>query len=204
MAQPSIQRFSETPRVYVADDFVSQQEIDHILSRGADVAALQLCGIKTRHDETGFSFEMPVVSDTILEAYRERLHRTIGVKSVFDGTMRFRRYGPGDGHPPHVDTYEIDGQTLIITAHLFLTAPEVGGSTTFPDALPEAFEVKALPGRLAIWFSVAPDGTNDMLSMHAGAPVEQGLKTTLTYFIYEDRAQAAVQIAAAESLLPHA
>lgn len=191
MTLRTIQRVSQRPRIYQIDNFASPLEVEHILWRADDLAALRRQGVLTKHDAAGFSFEMQVDGDPLLEAYRTRLNETIGVASIYDLTMRFRRYAPGEGHPVHVDTYEINGYTLIITAILYLTAPSKGGATRFPLAQPEPIDIYPKPGRLAIWFSASPDGTDDDLSMHEGCLVEDGFKTTLTYFIYEDRSKAA-------------
>jgi len=173
------------------DDFAASAEVDHILSRGADVASLQRQGIRTRHDATGFSLEMPVAGDRVLEGYRERLHRLLGIDNQLGQLMRFRRYARGDSHPRHVDTYEIDGWTLIVTMLLFLDDTDLGGETRFPLAQPQPFSIWPRRGRLAVWYSALPDGRDDPLSSHEGCPVHAGLKTTLTYFVYHRRHMAA-------------
>jgi hypothetical protein len=41
--------------------------------------------------------------------------------------VRLRIYGPGQGHPPHVDTYEPGDARLMATALVCLRAPASGG-----------------------------------------------------------------------------
>jgi predicted small lipoprotein YifL len=99
--------------------------------------------------------------------------------------MRFRFYGVGEYHPPHLDTYQIGDSTLILTALITLTNVGGGGETYFPDAKPKPLYFPPEAGRLILWFGHLPNGEIDQLSLHESKPVVDGKKLTLTYFFYQ-------------------
>lgn len=65
----------------------------------------------------------------------------------------------------------------ITTFLLHVVAADAGGATSF-RALD--LEVPAAPGRLVFWLNLRDNGHADHRMIHAGAPVEQGTKLTLT------------------------
>ena len=119
--------------------------------------------------------------------------------ALIDPTFRFRRYGPGEFHPAHVDCYEIAGHHLVATALIYLTDPLEGGETVFPDAEGGPAIIAARAGRLALWFNYTPDGAVDGRSRHRSELLTRGEKATLAYFVYAPLACAAIQPAAVTS-----
>jgi hypothetical protein len=181
----------DSPRLYVLDGFALPDEIAHVLRATADPKALAVRGIRVKHDETGLSCELPVEGDPVLEALVARMQRVLRMDNDAGGTLRFRRYAPGESHPPHIDEYVIGGSHLIATAMLYLTDTESGGETSFPRAQPEPVKIASHAGRLAIWFNHAPDGAVDQRSYHEALAVERGEKVTLSNFVYKPLAFAA-------------
>lgn len=171
-------RLAVDARICVADGFVSDEEISAVLgvAEDADLYA------PTR-DETGMAFEMPVEAHPVLAALTRRLEAALGVRNSIPDTFRFRRYGPGERHPPHVDCYEIDGAHLVATAMLWLVAEADGGETRFGATRPAPVRLSPVRGRLAVWENYR-DGGEDPSSAHEGLAVWSGEKTTLTSFIY--------------------
>lgn len=186
-----------SPRLYVADGFASDAEIDRALALAADADYLSRRAVK--QDQTGLSFEMPIDGDPILEGMRARIHDTLGLVNRVGQTMRFRRYAPGEAHPPHLDCYEIAGAHLVCTALVNLVGCACGGATRFPRAYPSPVTIASRRGRLVSWFNYYPNGAQDQASFHEGAPVEEGEKVTLTAFIYAPLAEARVRPATAGS-----
>lgn len=184
MTVPRLHQLCHSPRLYVADGFATEAEAAYARTCGLDPAWAEDRGLATRHDPTGYSFEMPVEGDRLLEGLRARIHETLGLVNVHGGTMRFRHYATGEGHPPHLDCYEIQGAHLICTALLHLGDCEAGGETHFPRAYPRPVSVRPRQGRLVAWFNYYPNGAPDQSSLHEGAAVVRGTKTTLTAFIY--------------------
>ncbi len=180
----AITGLGKSPRLYLMDGFASPEEIRHIV----EVAERALAGnqVAIRRNYTGLSFEMPLSGDQTLEALARRIYETLGMVNDFHGAMRFRRYAPGVHHPPHIDSHrKIRGRMLILTALLYLTDTEEGGETYFPWAEPDPIKIAPRAGRLALWFSHAPNGSKDEASLHESLPVIRGSKATLACFIYK-------------------
>jgi prolyl 4-hydroxylase len=173
----------ERPRIYVMDGFATLEECRHLRHMGADARRLARWGVTTKHDHTGFSFELPLGQDPTAAAISARIGAALGVVNAFSGTLRFRRYARGEAHPPHTDNFRIEGFDLVATALVALDTPEEGGETAFPCADPPLV-VTPRAGRLLAWLNNGPDGRPDGRTYHEGRPVLRGTKTTVTEFIY--------------------
>ena len=79
------------PRVWLADDFVSLDECEHILASAADAERLAAAGVTTRHDHSGFWFELPIADDVVAGAIARRTCDALGLENDFGTTLRFRR-----------------------------------------------------------------------------------------------------------------
>jgi hypothetical protein len=186
----TIETLSTAPRLHVVDDFVTDGEIEHVL-RLAEHPEQLAPGLVPDRSVAGLSFEMPVGRDEVLNGIRARIAEVLGFGNDLGETFRFRRYVPGEGHPPHTDAYASNGSELIVTALICLVPPSRGGETTFPLAADGPLAVSHRRGRLVLWFNHTPDGQVDTLSTHEGALVEAGEKTTLTAFVYKPTYYAA-------------
>lgn len=192
-------RLAQSPRVYVQDDFISFEDIRHVLARYGTREALSALKIDWDANETGLSGELPIADDPVLQRLSERIEEIIGFRcTLTDNTFRFRRYEIGDFHPAHLDRYQISGSHLVATALVYLTDAVQGGETVFPDALPEPVAITSKTGRLAIWFNYEGNGDPDERSRHRSEKLVAGEKATLAYFIYAPLEKAATQI---ESIL---
>jgi hypothetical protein len=175
----------ERPRIYVLDGFATAEECDHVRSVGADAERLAAWRVTTRHDVTGFSFELPLARDRTAASISERILAALGVANALGGTLRFRRYAEGEAHPPHLDNFRVDELDLVATAMVALDTPAEGGATVFPRADPP-LAVQPRQGRLLAWLNCTRDGRPDPRAYHEGAAVSRGSKTTVTEFIYAD------------------
>jgi hypothetical protein len=135
-------------------------------------------------DHAGLAIELPVSEAPALARLTERVEAACGLQGMRSGFVRLRSYEVGQGHPPHTDHYEIESAQLVATAMLTLEAPEAGGRTEFPEALPWPTSVAPLPGQLAVWHNLLRDGTEDPRSAHRGASVLAGSKRVLLWFFY--------------------
>lgn len=192
----SFQQIASSVRLYVADDFIDAREIEDLLRigaeaenefRGIDVSRQNIAAdhfVTAKHDVTGFSFEMCREGNCILNAVSSRMEAALGFANSRGGSMRFRRYYPGEYHPLHYDNYEISNHYLIATAMMWLTDTESGGQTRFPYCAPAPLVLEPRAGRLAVWLNYGLDGSIDRTAMHEALPVIRGSKTTLTNFIY--------------------
>jgi hypothetical protein len=195
MTRPSEPRFvhiSDKPRLFVADGFASPAEVDELLQRSRDPRTWE--HLDTKQDATGFSFEWPVVGDPLLERLSLRAQAAAKMGEELPESLRFRLYRESEGHPPHLDNYRIGNRFLLVTALLCLEGPEEGGETAFPRAEPQPIVVRAVPGRLVVWFSHRANGDIDPYSWHEGRAILKGRKTTITLFCYRDLAFAARRV----------
>lgn len=188
-------RLAEKPRVYMQDDFVTEDVIQHVLDTYGTPVALEARGIEWSANETGLSGELPIHEDRVLAHLAERIERVLGFRcSLDDNTFRFRRYAVGDFHPLHIDKYTIAGAFLVATCLVYLTDATEGGETFFPDAVPSSVSITPKTGRLAIWFNHEPNGDVDASSRHRSEKLVAGAKATLAYFVYAPLERAATNI----------
>lgn len=175
-------RVADGVPLFVADAFVTETEIDRLIA--AAEAQIQ-AGNFTARDETGTSCEVPVAeNDLVLAALRSRIASAFGFENACGETMRYRRYAPGEYHPPHTDDFQIDGNDLVATAMLWLSDTEGGGETVFPAVEPVPVALEPKRGRLAVWLNYAQDGAVNHAMLHEAAPVLRGQKVTITNFVY--------------------
>ena len=106
--------------------------------------------------------------------------------------LQILRYRPGAEYKPHYDYFDPketgtpsilrrDGQRLGSLV-MYLNTPTRGDATTFPDV---GFEVKAVRGNAAFFSYATPQP--DTLSLHGGAPVQEGEKWVATKWLREAR-----------------
>lgn len=173
----------ERPRVFVADGLVTPDECARLIALAEDDAWRGARGVEVRRDRTGLSCELPVAGDPLIAAVAGRIRECVGLRDELGDTLRYRRYAPGEGHPPHLDTYAFAGLNLVATAMLCLVGPELGGETCFPYAAPP-LAIRLRAGQLLHWFNYTRDGAEDRQAWHLGLTVLRGAKVTLTSFIY--------------------
>ncbi len=193
--QGPLVRLAEKPRVYMQDDFVTEDVIQHVLERYGTPLALEARGIEWSANETGLSGELPIDEDPVLANLAERIEAVLGFRCTLKhNTFRFRRYALGDFHPLHIDKYSIAGASLVATTLVYLTDAIAGGETSFPDAFPSPASIVPKAGRLAIWFNHEPNGDVDVSSRHRSEKLVAGDKATLAYFVYAPLERAAVNL----------
>lgn len=179
-------RWSDAPRLFAAESVVDEPEREALLGLCRDEAGLEAAGIALSHTECGVSAELPITHHPLLGVLASRLEAELSLVNAEGSTFRMRSYRPGEGHPPHLDDYEIDGRRLVATAILCLEAPASGGETIFLEALGGALAVPHRPGSLLAWHNLDPEGEPDPSSRHLAAPVAAGHKVILSWFVYAD------------------
>lgn len=102
------------------------------------------------------------------------------------------RYVKGGEYKPHHDFFHLNqsyteatlarGGQRVKSALIYLNDNFTGGETSFPyyDLV-----IKPEKQKLVIWDNLNPDGTLNMDSLHAGLPVEEGVKYILVIWIRE-------------------
>ena len=180
----TIRQVSESPKVYVIDNFATEEEMNTLREIND-----QYSYNKKKHDTTGASFEMSVHTSEVSYRISKRMSALLKMKNHMGSTLRTRLYKSGESHPPHVDWFEIknqDGSTsnLIATAMLNMVTTIRGGDTEFLDAVPSSVKVSPQRGQLVLWWSCTKEGSKDHFSLHQGNKIERGTKFTVTQFFY--------------------
>ncbi len=116
-----------------------------------------------------------------------RIDTVLGLKPPLGESIQGQRYEPGQQFKPHQDYFHPTqpywqmerkrGGQRSWTAMAFLNPVECGGVTEFPDL---GLKVKPQAGALLIWNNALPDGRPNARTLHAGRPVEAGVKYVIT------------------------
>ena len=125
--------------------------------------------------------------DAFVKGISARIDETLGLKAPLGESIQGQRYHPGQQFKPHQDYFhtaqdywknerKMGGQRSW-TAMAFLNAVTKGGATEFTDL---KLKIAPQPGVLLVWNNALPDGTPNERTMHAGRPVEEGVKYVIT------------------------
>lgn len=184
-------RIGGSPSLFAVSGLASGEEIAAILALASDEDALGRLEITTRRGPHGASWELPVTAHPALEAVAARALEAADLPGASLTHLRLRRTGPGQGHPPHLDDYALDGLRLAATVLIGAAAAERGGATRLLRATPEPLEIALAPGEGVLWYNLRADGSPDPATLHEGAPVEAGARWLLAAFIYAPLASVA-------------
>lgn len=113
---------SRRPRVWVRDGLLDHDECAEL--RDAGTAPERLGVATTRMDVTGRSFEWPIAAHPLTVELDRRITDVIGEPTEVGGTLRYRQYAPGEGHPPHM----IAAASTCRSSGSGSESPEISGS----------------------------------------------------------------------------
>lgn len=186
---------SARPHVMTVDGLLSAEECRLLIA--SSEARLQRS--RTVDPETGqpvaqeirtssdASFDA-LLEDVALRAVQLRMASAAGVPLAHAEHLVVLRYEPGQEYRPHRDyrpqsSIERDrpeAGNRLRTICVYLNEVEAGGETEFPVA---NLRVAPKPGRAVIFDNLHADGTPDVDSLHAGRPVERGVKWLATLWL---------------------
>jgi len=125
--------------------------------------------------------------DTLVKDISGRIDKALGLPTKIGETIQGQRYMAGQQFKPHHDFFHVGeeywkterkrGGQRSWTAMLFLNKVEAGGATHFVNV---GINIEPKPGVLLIWNNALPDGTPNPDTLHAGTPVQSGVKYVLT------------------------
>ena len=126
-------------------------------------------------------------ADPFVAMIQRRIDDLLGIDHSFGETIQGQRYQPGQQFKPHHDwfyttadywkTEEARGGQRGWTAMAYLNNVEAGGGTWFPHL---GISVTPQQGTLIIWNNARPSGKVNEDTLHAGTPVEAGVKYVIT------------------------
>lgn len=117
-------------------------------------------------------------------------HVTAPKGSLILWDSRTLHYGIGGEYKPHYDYFDPStpgglyhynrGGQRVASFIVYLNTPEAGGETVFPKA---KLRVKPEKGKALLFYNVDPEGKEDPMSFHGGAPVIAGEKWIITRWL---------------------
>jgi prolyl 4-hydroxylase len=193
-AQWNVETLSETPRVVVVYNFLSEEECDHLIHLASP--SLQRSAVV---DESGQGFEavdsrrssrgmfLSRSQDRVVKAIEKRLAAFTGIPRENGEDIQILKYERGGEYQPHYDTFNPEttggafylqrGGQRIASMIMYLNTPLQGGETIFPRA---KLSVTPEKGKAVLFYNCLPSGQVDPLSFHGGAPVLAGEKWIAT------------------------
>lgn len=190
---------SMKPRVAVVDGLLSADECRLL------IAMLQpmLRGSQTVDPDTGLPIALPlrtssdasldpVLEDIALRCVQLRICAAAGIDLPHAEHLTVLRYEPGQQYRPHRD-YVPPGAIERDRPHagnrarticVYLNDVEAGGETEFPVA---GLKVAPKAGTAVLFDNLDAEGMPDPDSLHAGLPVERGVKWLATLWLRQGR-----------------
>ena len=126
-------------------------------------------------------------TDPFVAGISRRIDDVLGLPAEVGEAVQGQRYMPGQQFKPHNDWFYTTEQYWQMerkrggqrswTAMVFLNEVEQGGETHFVNV---GIKIQPRPGVLLLWNNALPDGTPNEGTLHAGTPVEAGIKYVIT------------------------
>ena len=185
---------SSSPKATVFRNFLDEKECAEIIAQASTkLSASQVVesntGESVPHENRtswGASFnrgETPLINEI-----ERRIAKITGIPVENGEGIQVLRYEVGQEYKPHYDYFPDEqpgssvhtarGGQRIATILMYLSTPEEGGATIFPDA---DMEVAAVEGNALLFRYNTP--TQDTKTLHGGAPVKKGVKWVATKWL---------------------
>ena len=125
--------------------------------------------------------------DPFVRKLQRRLDDLLGIDPSYGETIQGQRYLPGQQFQAHCDWFFTDaaywptektrGGQRSYTAMIFLNEVEAGGSTDFGHI---GLRIEPKRGALLAWNNADAEGVPNTWTLHAGMPVQAGVKYIIT------------------------
>lgn len=190
---------STRPRVGVVEGLLSADECRLLIASTQPI----LRGSRTVDPETGLPITLPLrtSSDASLDPVQEdfalrmvqlRICAAAGIDLPHAEYLTVLRYEPGQQYRPHRDYIPPDAiqrdrphaGNRTRTICVYLNDVEAGGATEFPVA---GVKVAPRAGTAVVFDNLRADGSPEPDSLHAGLPVERGVKWLATLWLRQGR-----------------
>lgn len=191
---------SDDPAIRLYHDVLTPQDCEH-LARLAQPHLQRADVIDPEGSKAGVSSEVRTNLSTFLgyaqvdfigRYIEQKLVDAIGSELANSEPMSVLCYSPGEYYQPHYDYFSADlevsrkhlenGGQRLASAVTYLSQPEQGGSTSFPEL---NLTVPSQQGT-TLWFrNCDANGQPDQRSLHSGDPVTAGQKWVVTKWFRE-------------------
>lgn len=177
------------PWIVQIDDFLNDDEISVFanICEGKYIRSLAGDGVSTsrtseqcwcQHSSCLNNEKIKNVSSKISEMLQSDIKNTEFLQII--------RYNPEQFYKLHHDQnagYHVPCGPRVYTFFMYLSTPEEGGETSFPDI---NLKVKAKKGRAIVWNSVLNNNISlpDLRTHHEALPVKKGIKLAANYWFH--------------------
>ena len=200
-----------SPRAYMLRGILTDEECDYLIEKSE--SRLQASGVVDNETGKSTMSEVRTSEGTFFNRHFDPMISKIE-KKISDVTMipeangeglQILRYKIGQKYEPHHDYFHdnVNGDSAhggqrVATLLMYLTTPEEGGETIFPNGkVPEdhneAGWSDCAKGKLGVhprrgdamfFYSLLPDGHKDPASLHGSCPVVKGVKYSATRWMH--------------------
>ncbi|MBS0630186.1 MAG: 2OG-Fe(II) oxygenase [Verrucomicrobia bacterium] len=195
-SHPNVKVLSKTPRIYLIENFLTTAECDHIIQQANNklersvIIDLETGEGTVDTSRTSYGMDFQYHQDPILQSIEKRISTLTEIPLEYGEVLQVLNYGVGAEFTPHHDYFDRDyaghavhleqaGQRVATLIMYLNTVPE-GGETVFLKA---NVKVKPVKGTAVLFYNCTPDGKEDPLTLHSGAPVTKGDKWIVTKWL---------------------
>ena len=187
-----------SPRVIVLGNLLADDECEQLIALARPRLARSLTvatrtgGEEVNDDRTSSGMFFQRGENEVVTRIEQRLARLLNWPMENGEGLQILRYQPGAEYKPHYDYFDPAepgtpsilrrGGQRVATVVMYLSEPELGGGTTFPDV---QLEVAPKRGN-AVFFSYDRPRPSTR-TLHGGAPVLAGEKWIATKWLREQR-----------------
>eukprot|EP00877_Chromochloris_zofingiensis_P004451 jgi/Chrzof1/14006/Cz08g20270.t1 len=209
-----IETISWKPRAFLFHNFLSLDEVNHIVKLVEDrVARSSVVDTETGHHKldpirTSYGSSIGRGQDAVIAAIETRMAEWTRLPPSHGEPIQVLRYQDGQKYGAHWDWFDDpihkqgNGENRVATILMYLGDVLEGGETSFPLAIPinrtkqslGSLSECAARGNLAVrphkgdavlFWDILPDGiTVDRKALHASCPIIKGTKWTATKWIH--------------------
>lgn len=188
-ADPKVYTFpTDKAELFAVGDFLTAAECDALIAK-IDETARPSVAFDTDYSSgfrTSYSGDL-YRTDPFIRAIERRIDDLLGIDPEWGETVQGQRYMPGQEFKPHMDYFftgtgywkdeKKKGGQRSWTAMVFLNEVEAGGHTDFTQL---GMSMEPKPGVLLAWNNADRNGKPNPMTIHAGCPVESGVKYIIT------------------------
>ncbi|GEK34737.1 2OG-Fe(II) oxygenase [Kurthia sibirica] len=183
----------EEPLIVVLDNVLSFEECDALIKLSEDKLQRSKIGATREVDQqrTSSSMFFEENENDVVALIEKRVSSIMNIPIEHAEGLQILQYKPGQEYKAHYDffasTSKAANNNRISTLIMYLNDVEEGGETTFPKV-----NVSVTPKKgSAVYFEYfySDQQLND-LSLHAGAPVIQGVKWVATQWMRKQRVRS--------------
>ncbi|KAJ9564362.1 hypothetical protein OSB04_000328, partial [Centaurea solstitialis] len=206
-----VTQISWHPRAFLYRNFLTDKECDHLIQLAKDKLEKSMVADnesgKSIESEVRTSSGMFLnkAQDEVVAGVESRISAWTFLPVENGESMQILHYEHGQKYEPHWDYFhdkanQAMGGHRIATVLMYLSNVQKGGETVFPESeikesQPKANEdwsecakkgyaVKPKKGDALLFFSLHPNATTDVLSLHGSCPVIEGEKWSATKWIH--------------------